>query len=158
LEGRAAFGCPAFLFLGDTLARMAGEIHIHPEILEEMLRHARGEPEIECCGLLAGRNGVVTAIFPAQNALASATVYEIAPKELFQLFRRMREERLEHLGQYHSHLTVENVPSARDIELAGYPDHTYFIISLRADAPKPVRAFSIRDGVVGELKIIAVKV
>ncbi len=133
---------------------MAGEIHVRAEILEEMLRHARSEQEIECCGLLAGRDGVITAIFPARNALASATVYEIAPKELFQLFRTIREGGLEHLGQYHSHLTSENFPSPRDIELAGYPDHAYFIVSLRPDAANPVRAFSIRDGGVRELEII----
>jgi len=136
---------------------MAGEIHVRAELLDEMLRHARREPEMECCGLLGGRDGVITTIFPAQNALASAKVYEIAPRELFQLFRGMREEGLEHLGQYHSHLMSENVPSARDIELAGYPDHAYFIVSPRADAANPVRAFSIRDGGVRELEIVTTK-
>ena len=129
-------------------------IHIRAEILDQMLQHARREPDHECCGLLAGHDGVITTIFPAQNALSSATVYEIAPKELFQLFRRMREEGLEHLGQYHSHLASENFPSPRDIELAGYPDHVYFIVSLRSDDSKSVRAFSIRDGDVLELHIV----
>ena len=91
---------------------MTDEIRIRAEILEEMIRHARREPEIECCGLLAGRDGVITQIFPTENALASATAYEIAPQELFQLFRRLREEGLQHLGQYHSHLRSENFPSA----------------------------------------------
>ena len=55
---------------------------------------------------------------------------------------------LTHLGQYHSHLATENVPSPTDIEQAGYPDQAYFIVSPRPDAPNPVRAFSIRDGEV----------
>jgi proteasome lid subunit RPN8/RPN11 len=109
---------------------------------------------MECCGLLAGRDGLITGIFPATNALASATAYEIAPRELFAMFRTLREKGLTHLGHYHSHLASDNFPSPSDIEQAGYPDHAYFIVSLRADAPKPVRAFSIRDGIVRELEII----
>jgi proteasome lid subunit RPN8/RPN11 len=134
---------------------MAESIRVREVVLKEMLLQARREPQIECCGLLAGRNGVITEIFPASNALASATAYEIAPPELFELFRILREEKLTHLGQYHSHLSSENIPSPTDIEQAGYPDQAYFIVSLLADAPKPVRAFSIRDGAVRELEIIA---
>jgi [CysO sulfur-carrier protein]-S-L-cysteine hydrolase len=133
---------------------MADSVRVRAEILKEMLLHARREPRVECCGLLAGRDGVITSIFPATNALASATLYEIAPPELFELFREIRGKGLTHLGQYHSHLSTDNVPSSTDIAQAGYPDHAYFIVSLRPDAPKPVRAYSIRDTDVRELEII----
>jgi len=119
-----------------------------------MLQHARSQPGAECCGLLAGRGGIVAAIFRAENALASATAYEIAPRELFALFRRMREERLDQLGIYHSHPAGENKPSARDIEQAFYPEAAYFIISPQRDALKPIRAFSIREGRAAELEIV----
>src|SRR6266851_2944510 len=134
---------------------MADSVRVREEILKEMLAHARLEPHIECCGLLAGRNGLITTIFPATNALSSATTYEIAPRELFELFRTFRKRELTHLGQYHSHLSTENAPSPTDIEQAGYPDHAYFIVSPQADAPNPIRAFSIRDGCVRELEIIS---
>ena len=134
---------------------MAESVKVREEILDQMVAHARREPHIECCGLLAGRDGVITAIFPVMNALASATAYEIAPRELFELFRTLRDRELTHLGQYHSHLSTENVPSPTDIEQVGYPDQPYFIVSSRPDAPKPVRAFSIRDGAVQELEIIS---
>jgi proteasome lid subunit RPN8/RPN11 len=134
---------------------MPDSVRVRPEILKEILAHARREPYIECCGLLAGRDGVITAIFPATNALASPTAYEIAPRDLFELFRTLRAKGLTHLGQYHSHLTSDNFPSPMDIEQAGYPDHAYFIISPRADASNPIRAFSIRDGLVRELEIVA---
>jgi len=134
---------------------MADSVRVRPEILREMLLHARREAHIECCGLLAGRDGVITEIFPATNARRSATAYEIAPPELFDLFRILRAKGLAHLGHYHSHLYTDNVPSPTDIEQAGYPDHAYFIVSLLPDAPKPIRAFSIREGEVRELEIIA---
>jgi len=134
---------------------MADPVVISIEIVEAMLAHARAEPHTECCGLLAGRDGVISVIFPASNALASATVYEIAPHELFRLFREIREQGLTHLGQYHSHLFTDNFPSPSDIEQASYPDHAYFIVSPRVDAAKAVRAFSIREGGVAELEIVS---
>jgi len=134
---------------------MADPVRIRVAILKEMLAHARREPLAECCGLLAGRDGVITAIFPATNSLASATVYEIAPQELFELFRAIRKQGLTHLGQYHSHLTTDNVPSPTDIEQAGYPDQAYIIMSLRQDTPRPVRAFSSGDGAAMELEIVS---
>jgi proteasome lid subunit RPN8/RPN11 len=136
---------------------MADSVRVRPEILDEMLAHARREPRIECCGLLAGRDGVITEILPATNALSSPTTYEIEPRELFEMFRCLRKKELTHLGQYHSHLNTENIPSPKDIEQAGYPDQAYFIVSLRPDAPNPVRAFSIRDGSVREIEILVTR-
>jgi [CysO sulfur-carrier protein]-S-L-cysteine hydrolase len=133
---------------------MADSIRVRPEILREMLLHARRESSIECCGLLAGRNGVIVEIYPATNALSSATEYEIAPQEMFDMFRDLRARGLNHLGQYHSHPSTENIPSPKDIEMACYPEQAYFIVSPRADAPNPVRAFSIRDGKVEEIEVI----
>lgn len=134
---------------------MADSVRVRREILDEMLAHARREPHIECCGLLAGRDGVITAIFPATNALASPTRYEIAPRELFELFRTFRDLGLTHLGQYHSHLASDNVPSPTDIEQAGYPDQDYFIVTLQENISEPIRAYSIRNGGVCPLEIIA---
>src|SRR5882757_1489032 len=136
---------------------MPQEIRVRAQIVEEMLRLARSEPRVECCGLLAGADGVVTEIFPAKNALASPTAYEVAPQELFPLFRCMREEGLEHLGQYHSHPATENFPSPTDIEQSCYPGQAYFIVSPRADAVKPIRAFFIHDGSVREIEIITIE-
>jgi len=134
---------------------MAGEgtVRITRAALGAMLAYARREPALECCGLLAGRDGVISVVLEARNALASASAYEIAPGELFALFRRMRAEGLAHLGIYHSHPRGDNVSSPRDIEQAWYPDAAYFIVSPLKDAVAPVRAFTIRDGVSKELQV-----
>ncbi len=119
-----------------------------------MIAHARRDPKTECCGLLAGRDGAITKIFPATNAAANpATSYEISPKETFSLMREMRAEGMEMLGIYHSHPNGKNEPSPRDIDQAYYSEAAYFILSPREDAERPVRAFSIRDGRVTELEI-----
>lgn len=123
-------------------------------ILDAMLAHARREPRVECCGLLAGRDGTVTRIFAATNAAENpATSYEIAPKQIFECMREMRAEGIEMLGIYHSHPNGKNEPSPRDIDQAYYSEAAYFIISPLDGAEKPVRAFSIREGRVTELEI-----
>jgi len=131
-----------------------GVIRIQSEISAELWKLARQDHWGESCGLLAGREGLITRIFPAANVAANpATSYEIAPEELFRLTREIRAASLEFLGIYHSHPNGKNEPSPRDIEHAYYPDAAYFIVSPLPDAPQPVRAFSIRDGRVTELEI-----
>ncbi len=132
---------------------MAGIVRARVEVLERLVAEARGSPGVECCGLLAGREGVITAVFPARNALASPCSFQIAPEELFGLFRQMRAAGLEHLGIYHSHPAGDHAPSVRDIERAYYPEAAYFIVAPVECAGKPVRAFSIRDARVTELTI-----
>lgn len=135
----------------------SGRLRVRREIMARLIEEARREPRIECCGLLAGRGGTITEILPAKNALASATAYEIAPEELFRLFRQVRARGLEHLGIYHSHPATDNSPSPADIERAYYPGVAFFILSPRPDAPRPIRAFHIRDGSAVECEIDVVE-
>jgi proteasome lid subunit RPN8/RPN11 len=130
------------------------EIQLARGVAAEILNHARGNPEDECCGLLAGRHGVITQAYPAKNAAEHpASAYEIAPKELFRIMREIRAAGLELLGIYHSHPHGDNEPSQRDVEQAYYPDAAYFILSPRADVPQPIRAYSIRDGRWTQLEV-----
>jgi proteasome lid subunit RPN8/RPN11 len=136
------------------LAFVAAAIRIRREILASLLDQARREPNLECSGLLAGRDSVITLALPAANVAANpATAYEIAAEDLFRLMREIRAAGLELLGIYHSHPAGENKPSAQDIERAYYPDAAYFILSPRKDAPQPVRAFSLCNGRASELEI-----
>ena len=132
---------------------MANVVRVRAEVHTRLVGEARGSAGQECCGFLAGRDGVITTVLPAPNALASPTAFEIAPVELFRLMREMRAQKLEQLGIYHSHPAGENFPSPRDVERAFYPDLAYFILSPRPDAAQPLRAFSIREGKVSEIAI-----
>jgi len=99
----------------------------------------RAESWKKCCTMRAATGhgmlraprragGVITRIFPAENALASPTVYEVAPKNCLNYSgacaRKIGASR--HLSFASA---SENVPSPRDIELAAYPNEAYFIIS-----------------------------
>jgi proteasome lid subunit RPN8/RPN11 len=126
------------------------------KVYGQLLKHARLHPHRECCGILAGRDGLITQAFPAKNvATDPVRNYEIAPKELVRLFGDLRERRLEFLGIYHSHPNWmhPNEPSPKDIALAYYSEAVYFIVTPRPYATTPIRAFSIRDGRSTELEI-----
>ena len=131
-------------------------VPVRASLPDELLAEARRVPQLECCGLLAGRDGAISTVLPAHNRLASATAYEIEPAELFALFRRMRAEGLGHLGIYHSHPRGDNTPSQTDIERAFYREAAYFILSPLANAARPVRAFRIVQGQVRELTLRSV--
>ncbi len=128
-------------------------VRIERGVFDRLLADARANPNIECCGLLAGREEVISAILPAKNTLQSPKAYEIAPQELFELFRRIRSAGLEHLGIYHSHPNGENDPSPLDIERSFYPDTAYLIISMRPAVSRPIRAFRIVEGQTRELSL-----
>jgi proteasome lid subunit RPN8/RPN11 len=137
--------------------RVVRVIRIVRAVLQQMLAEARSAPEVECCGLLAGRAEVISVLLPARHGPRSASAYEISPPELFALFRYMRDAGLDHLGIYHSHSRGDNSPSRRDVELAYYPAAAYFIVSPQSDALRPVRAFAIADGRSEELTIDVVE-
>lgn len=97
---------------------------------------------------------MITRAFPAANAaLNPSTRYEISPRDIFDRLREMREAGIELLGIYHSHPNGKNVPSPHDVELAFYPETPYLIVSPLPGAPRPIRAFLIRDGQVSEVEI-----
>jgi proteasome lid subunit RPN8/RPN11 len=132
-------------------------IEVQSDVLVSLTSHARRDPRIECCGLLAGRPGTITRAYPAENVAGNpTTAYEIATEEIVHLAREIRTAGLELLGIYHSHPNGKGDPSETDIAGVGYPDAAYFIISLRPDVETSVRAFSIRDGQVAELELVLV--
>jgi proteasome lid subunit RPN8/RPN11 len=133
---------------------MAYAVRVRREILDQLSAEASRMPMQECCGLLAGRENVITRMLPAVNvAKDPTTAYEIAPRELFHWMRWIRSAGLEFMGIYHSHPNGKNEPSVRDMAQAYYPAAAYFILSAHADAQKPIRAFSIQDGAFAEMEI-----
>ena len=126
------------------------------KVCGQLLKHARRQPHRECCGILAGQDGLITQAFPAKNVAADPVRnYEIAPGEIARLMEELRKRRLEFLGIYHSHPNWmdTNEPSLKDIALAHFSEAIYFIVTPRPYATTPIRAFSIRDRRATELEI-----
>ena len=135
---------------------MTRAVRSRRKVYGQLLEHARRQPHRECCGLLAGYNGLITQSFPAKNAAADPVRnYHIAAQEIARLMEELRKRRLEPLGIYHSHphwLDI-NEPSPKDIALAYSSDAVHFIVTPRPYATRPIRAFSIRDRRAMELEI-----
>lgn len=120
-------------------------------ILEALLEHARREDPLECCGVLAGRNGRVLRHFPTANADRSPITYRIDSRDLFRIHKAVGEAGMEILGIYHSHTASQAYPSATDVERAfwegtdteTYPGCVHLIISLAEGNEPVVRGFRI---------------
>lgn len=138
---------------------------IPTHILDDMVAHAREAKPYECCGLLAGADGVVTQQYRitnrvAQEPQAEQLFQQMSAKSLTALSERQRQEvayfmdtreqvraqrdwqqkGLDLLVVYHSHPASPPYPSDTDIKLAQapltfYPDLVFIIISLMGAVP-----------------------
>jgi proteasome lid subunit RPN8/RPN11 len=120
-------------------------LKIPKSIYDQIQAHAKAEAPMECCGLLAGRNGTVERIYPMTNADHSPVRYLIDPKEQFAAIKDMRAKEIEMLAIYHSHPATAAYPSATDVRLAYYPDAVYIIVSLENPDRPVMKAYRIID-------------
>lgn len=120
---------------------------------EEIVAHARAEEPLECCGLLAGKDGKVVKLYRTTNSAASSTRYLIDPGELISILKEIDDNGWDILAVYHSHTHTEAYPSATDIQMAYWEDPLYIIVSLQDKANPVLRAFHIRKGTITEEKL-----
>ena len=128
-------------------------MRISTELYDEIVAHARSEAPNECCGMIASRDGEAVTVYRARNAAASPLRYELDPVEQFRIQTEIEDSGLELGAIYHSHTRSEPYPSQTDINLAFYPDALYVIVGVAREEPE-VRAFTIRDGRVGEAELV----
>jgi proteasome lid subunit RPN8/RPN11 len=99
-----------------------------------------------------GPDGRVEVI-PVANAERSMRYYVMDSRELLRAMRRIEDEDLG-LVIYHSHTHTQAYPSATDVRHAAYPDALYAIVTLQDHDAPAVRAFTIRDGAIGEVPVL----
>lgn len=105
--------------------------------------HARAQAPRECVGLLGGRAGVASALYPLRNvAPFPERAYRADDLELLRALKAMRREEQELLGIYHSHPHGPDRPSATDVRLARYAV-PYLIADLSSGS---LRAFLLPEG------------
>jgi len=83
------------------VSRKIKMVHIARDIIEGMESHARESYPLECCGLLAGKEKLITAIFQTRNAAVSVDKYEIDAVEQLNVFEEIDRRSLKLLGIYH---------------------------------------------------------
>jgi [CysO sulfur-carrier protein]-S-L-cysteine hydrolase len=115
----------------------------------------------EACGMLAGRlragslvpDGRIDAVYPCQNADASARTYTVESRDLIRALRDSESKGLELVGVFHSHTHTEAWPSPTDVRQAMEPNWFYVIVSLK-DGDPVLRSFRIVDGNIGEVPVV----
>lgn len=142
-------------------------IEIPRERFEEILGHLRDGRPNEACGVLAGVDGKVAAVYPMRNAEESPVAYRFDEREQLDVFREVEGRGWDLLAFFHSHTHTEAYPSSTDVRqahwedpstgepLAAYPGTRYVIVSLM-DAEPAVRAYTFEGGapVEEEVRIV----
>lgn len=113
------------------------------ELADDLVAHARSEAPNECCGLIAGLDGVARRVFRVTNTESSPFMYVMEPREQLRIMDDIDDAGLDLLAIYHSHTKSAAYPSRTDVELAFYPTTAYLIVSLANNDRPEVRAFQL---------------
>jgi proteasome lid subunit RPN8/RPN11 len=131
---------------------MSGSLRLPAAVRDQIVAHAIAGKPNEACGLLGGRDGVVTSFHPVRNADESPYRYTVHPDDMVRVWAELEDADDEIVSIYHSHTKSAPYPSRTDVELATWPDAAYLIVSLRSD-PAELAAFRLADGRIEELAV-----
>ena len=123
--------------------------------------HCLDADPLEACGLLTGwpeRTGGedqtrISQFYPAENASASARLYEVEPRALLAADRQAELAGQQLIGVYHSHTHTDAKPSPTDIGQAPDPEWHYVLVSLR-DTDPSLRSWKIANGKTTEEQVV----
>ncbi|MFN2496462.1 MAG: Mov34/MPN/PAD-1 family protein [Pseudonocardiaceae bacterium] len=131
---------------------MGAVLTIRRDLVDAMVAHARRDHPDEACGVLAGPAGSdrPERIIPMLNSARSMTFYEFDSGDDLRLHRELEARDEQRVVIYHSHTATEAYPSRRDVDIAGYPEAHYVLISTRDPDTHELRSYRIIDGEVTE--------
>ncbi len=124
-------------------------------MLAGIVRHARDEAPLECCGLLVGGGDLIDEYVCARNVRASAVAYQVDPADHFAAIRSVRARGRAIVGVYHSHPRTPALPSPTDLAEAHDAELLYLIVSL-LDEPPDIRAYRLDGGNFVEASVVPV--
>lgn len=128
-------------------------LKLERKLFDLIVTHARADAPNECCGILTGKNDIVTGHHVARNMDASPVKYVMDPRDMLRVEKIADEKGEEIVAFYHSHTHSEAYPSPTDVRQATWPDQYYLIVSLREPANPVLRAFKIQNGKIAEDQI-----
>jgi proteasome lid subunit RPN8/RPN11 len=102
-------------------------------VRDAVVAHARESAPAECCGMLVGTGGAISAAVRARNISDQPARFLIDPADHIQARRTARAAGLDVIGFYHSHPHSSAEPSPTDLAEAAYPNHVYLIVGLQAE-------------------------
>ncbi len=129
-------------------------MRISKKLVDEIISQAREEVPNECCGMIGGKGEEATTVYRARNAEASPFRYGIDGQEQLNLMNRMGDVGEDLVAIYHSHTKSAAYPSQTDVNLAGWPEAVYLIVSLADPEAPDLKGFWIEDGKIAEAELV----
>ncbi len=126
---------------------MNSELVLPRKLVNQILTHAQQHEHTESCGLISTSDGNPAHYYAVKNiAVDPSTHFEMEPKQQIAAMKHMREHGEDLLAIVHSHPLSPPLPSATDMQEAGYADAYYIIVSLNTKGVLEMRGFKIVDG------------
>lgn len=107
-----------------------------------MVAHAESTAPEECCGLAAGKSGLISAVAAVENVLHSNTEFRMEAGSQIREMVRIEKMGLKMLAIYHSHPLGPELPSKMDIDRFMYPE-SYSIILFPGDGEWSAKGFKM---------------
>jgi proteasome lid subunit RPN8/RPN11 len=133
---------------------------ISPDLLEQILAHARAEAPNECCGVVAvvpardDQSAQAMRVRSARNVHASPKRFEIDGRDVIRAMDEFEEAGWEIGAIYHSHTHTDPYPSQTDVNFAAHwPGVEWIIVGLADSSAPEIRSYLIEGGTVREVEI-----
>jgi proteasome lid subunit RPN8/RPN11 len=135
-------------------------MEIAPDLLEQIVAHAREEAPNECCGVVAvplnslGKPLRAMAARRGRNIFADPKRFEIDSRDVYRATVDFEDAGWEIGGIYHSHTRTAPYPSQTDINNSvRWPGVEWIIVGLSNPDEPEIRSYLIEDGQVREIEI-----
>jgi len=128
---------------------MAIVARLSQAVLDTMIEHALADAPVECCGLLAAKDGTIVTVHRARNREASPYRFSIDGLEQRRIEEAMDAAGTSLAGFYHSHTGSDPIPSPTDIRMMSTffgPPYVHFVVGLKDRDRPQVRVWYIEAG------------
>jgi proteasome lid subunit RPN8/RPN11 len=126
-------------------------MQIAPDLLAQIVDHARRESPYECCGYVVMDGDRAVRVVEAENVEHSALRFDMGSDDVLAMGKAMDTGGV---VIYHSHLRSEPRPSQTDIQFAAnWPGVDWLIIGLKDDEPD-IRNWRIADGKAEQAEVL----
>ncbi len=121
-------------------------MRISRALLIEIHRHLEAGYPHEACGVMLGKDGVVTEVVRADNQRSDSAHnrYLIDPLAYRKIERDADKRGIQIVGIYHSHPDVAARPSQFDLDHA-FPYFSYLIVSVRKGKATESNSWQLRE-------------
>jgi proteasome lid subunit RPN8/RPN11 len=116
-----------------------------------MISHAQNALPNEACGLLGGKSGHVSTVYPGTNSEYSSLSYLLDPVDQWNAMKAIDQSGEDLIGIFHSHPQGLAAPSETDTSQAYYPQATYVILARYNEKGWYMRGYNLVKGQIKEI-------